>query len=184
MSLFSTLAGIALVFGSGVAIAAPAFDISGLHIEMFFNDAVAQAEKLGGICTLSSSRREDAVYAQCEYLSCEGDPANACDKQNLEPSGLSIAAQPIIRVGLEAPTAASSLTRISIVFEGSSDVIGEHLSSEYGPPHLDGSALTEKSWTNARRLFWKQGNYNMGLLTTVNMIMLTADRANPGSGVP
>jgi hypothetical protein len=186
MNLFNAMSGAALVFVSGVGVAAPAFEISGLHIEMPFNDAVAQAEKLGGVCQLSASRRGvSAVYAQCEYPSCdEGAPANACDKQDFESSGRSIAAQPITRVGLEAPTAASPLTRIAIVFEGSSEVIEEHLSREYGPPHLDGSAIVEKSWTHARRLFWKQGNYNMGLLTTVNMIMLTADRANPGSGVP
>jgi hypothetical protein len=183
MNLFSALAGAALVFSSGVAIAAPAFDIIGLHIEMSFNDAVAQAEKLGGICTLSTSRREDAVYAQCEYLSCEGDPANACDKQKLE-SGLSFAAQPIVRLGLEAPTAAAPLTRVSIIFEGSSEVIEEHLSSEYGPPHRGGSVVTEKSWTNARRLHWKQGDNNMGLMITAKMIMLTKDPASPDSTVP
>jgi hypothetical protein len=185
MNLFNVMSGAALVFVSGVAVAAPAYEIFGLHIELPFNDAVAQAEKLGGICQLSTSRREDAVYAKCEYSSCEeDDPATACDKQNLESSEPAIAAQPITRVGLEAPTASSPLTRIAIAFEGSSEVIEEHLSSEYGPPHRDGSVIAEKSWTHARRLFWKQGNYNMGLLTTVNMILLTADRANPDSGVP
>ena len=95
MNVFGTLAGVVLVFGSGVAVAAPVFDISGLHIEMPFNDGVAQAEKLGGICQLSTSRGEDAVYAECDYSYCEDDPATPCDKQNLETES-AIAAQHIV----------------------------------------------------------------------------------------
>jgi hypothetical protein len=186
MNLFSILAGVSLTILSSIAIAAPAYEIKGLYIDMTFSDAVAQAEELGGVCQLSTSQREDGVvYAQCDYGTCDkGGPADACDKQNLESPGLSIAAQPIIRVGLEAAGASSPLTRIIIIFEGSTEVVEEHLIQEYGPPHLDGSAATEKSWTNARRLHWKQGKNNMGLLTTMKMISLTTDSKSPDSAAP
>ena len=184
MNTFRALAGVALVFGPAVAFAAPAFDISGLHIELPFNAAVAQAEKLGGVCQLSTSRREDAVYAKCENFYCEEASATVCDKQDLKSSGPAIAEQPVIRVGLEAPTDTSPLTRIVIVFEGSSDVVEAHLSNEHGPPHRDGSVVSENSWTHARRLLWRQGKNNLGLWLTNNAIILTADSENPSANVP
>ena len=153
------------------------------HIEMPFNDAVAQAEKLGGVCQLSTSRRNDgAIYAHCEYESCDNEnPTNECGKQNLESSGVSIASQPIIRVGFEALDASSKLTQIAISFEGSSEVVQERLAEQFGEPSRDGSAASEKSWSNARRLHWTQGNHHLGLHTTLKIIMLTTNPRVPES---
>jgi hypothetical protein len=183
MHTFSKLAVVILISLSRSAIAEPAFEISGLHIDMLFDDAVAQAEKGGGVCQLSTSRRgEEVVYAQCEYQSCEeGETSVDCDKRNQSSLGISVASQPIVRVGIEAPGAASPLTRIFIFFDGNVSVVEEHLTQEYGPPRRVGSVVSEKSWTRARRLVWKHGKYNLGLWTTQNVIVLTGE---PGSGAP
>ena len=177
MKLFRKLVGAASVVISVNALAGPAFEISGLHIGLVFTEAMEQAEKLGGVCQLNTSRRKDGgIRAQCEYLPCvEGNSEGACDGQNLEPPALTIASQPIVRIGLEAPGVSSSLTRIAILFEGSTAAVAESLKREFGQPINDTSATTEGSWSHSRRLHWKQGKDHMGLLDTVKVIMLTTD---------
>jgi hypothetical protein len=174
MTSFRNLVWVALVVISARAQAEPAFEVSGMHTQMVFSDAVARAEKFGGVCELDKIRRsEGGVVALCEYPSCiEERPSEECDKQSQQSPKLTVAAQPITRIAFEAPAASSSLTLIYITFEGSVDGVEENLKREYGQPDNDTAANAEKSWTHARRLHWTAGNDRLGLRVLVKTIML------------
>jgi hypothetical protein len=177
MKAFRILAGAALAVLSVNALGGPAFEISGLHVGLIFTDAVAQAEQLGGVCQQGKSgRRGGGIIARCDYLQCaEGSLSDGCSEQNPKSSGFAIASQPVIQVVLEAAAASSSITRIAISFEGSLKAVAGHLKQEFGPPLDDTFASTEGSWSHSRRLAWKQGYENLGLLDITKKIMLTAD---------
>jgi len=178
MSSIRYLAGAALVFVPVIALAQSPFEISGLHMELDFTEAVAKAEKLGGTCQITTSRTQDGgKIAQCGYLPCiEHNLAGECEKWDLDAPKLTIAAQPIMQIGLEAPGDISRLTRILILFEGSTVAVAESLEREFGPPKIHGNSQG-KSWTHSRRMSWTQGNYHMGLMDSPKLISLTVDRA-------
>jgi len=180
---------VALAALPGTVLAAPPFDIQGLHIELDFERAVARAESLGGTCTRVSVRRGEAVFAECEYPACAG---LECDNGAPTGSRFTVGSQPVTRVGLEAPDAESGLTRISVLYAGDSDVVEEALVRQYGPPADDTSKNAEKSWSNARRVVWQEGRDKLGLLKTIKAITLGRDpegttrqpEDSPGSPAP
>lgn len=178
MSSIRYLTGAALVFVPVIALAQSPFEISGLHMDLVFTEAVAKAEKLGGTCQITTSRtQEGGKIAQCEYLPCiERNIVGECERRDLDDPELTIAAQPIMQIGLEAPGDVSRLTRILILFEGSTVAVAESLEREFGPPKIHGNSQG-KSWTHSRRISWTQGNYHMGLMNLPKVISLTVDRA-------
>jgi hypothetical protein len=183
MKVFRNLAGVALAVLSANALGGPAFEINGLHVGLVFTDALAQTEQLGGVCQQGKSRRRGGgVIARCDYLQCaEGSLSEGCNEQNPASSGFAIASQPVIQIVLEAAAASSHIIRIAISFEGSLEAVAGYLKQEFGQPINDTSATTEGSWSHSRRLAWKEGHENLGLLDLTKKIMLTADPVRPES---
>jgi hypothetical protein len=161
---------LALLFMPAALVAAPAYDVSGLHVGLTFGEAIIRAQALGGVCTPIKPVQGDAAVAQCDYPQCVED---GCEGESTGHSRFTVAAQPVLRVGLEAPDANSPMTRISIMYDGDSDVVEEFLKGQYGRPYNDTSENAERSWTHARRVSWKQGRDNLGLLKTAHAISLT-----------
>jgi hypothetical protein len=154
----------------------------GLHVDEAFNDALALAEELGGACELGTHRRGEATFAQCDYVACTAaDGDENCE--DLEPTGLTLGSEPvfIVSIGLEATGPAARLTQISIVFDGDADAVAESLVRKYGPPG-DTTANPGQSWSNSRRLFWREGDANLSLLKNRRMIMLTTNRSSRAVG--
>ena len=171
----------ALALMPALALAQSPYKISGLHTELVFTEAVAMAEKLGGTCRgITPLTTVGGKSAQCDYLPCiEQSAAGVCNKWDMNDPGLTIGAQPIMRIGLEAPADDALVTRIVILYEGSPAAVAETLKREFGQPASDGTTNKEKSWSHSRRLSWNQGEYRMGLLDTPKMVILAANRAPP-----
>ena len=172
---FMLAAGIVL---PAIALAQSPFQISGLHTDLVFTEAVALAEKLGGDCGRKAEWPTEGESVQCEYLPClERNTAGKCTEFDRAKPGLTIAAQPILWIVLQGPEKSSPLTRISILYEGSNDVVAASLQGDFGPPDARASA-PEKSWSRARRLNWTKGNYRAGFLDSPQMIVLAAESAH------
>jgi hypothetical protein len=179
MSSIRKLVAAALSCLSAIAMAQSPYQVSGLHTDLVFTDAVAQVEKLGGDCRISAvSAEEGGTSAECDFLQCpEGNQVDACKGRDTQTPGLAIAAQPVLRIGLEAPETAARVTRIVVLFEGTTAPVAEALTQQFGLPDNHG-AIPEKSWSHSRRQSWTQGIYRMGLLNDPNLIILAADRAS------
>lgn len=178
MKWTGVLAGLLFLPAAGLS-AAPPFVIDGLHVHQGFEEAVSRAEALGGVCELGSLRRGEVVTALCEYGACGADgDADACPEA-IDPPPFAVVAQPVLRVGLEAPAGAPGLTRVAFVFEGDSQVVKESLLDRFGPPDGDAANNTEKSWSHARRVQWRSGSDAMGLLMRDKVITLTRDAPPP-----
>jgi hypothetical protein len=186
MKWYGVLAGLLFLPAAGLS-AAPPFVIDGLHVHQGFEEAVSRAEALGGVCELGSLRRGEVVTALCEFRAC-GDEG-ACPEAT-DPPPIAVVAQPVLRIGLEAPADARGLTRIAFIFEGDSQVVKAALLERFGPPDSDAANNTEKSWSHARRVQWRSGSDAMGLLMRDKVITLTRDApppagdaaATPGAG--
>jgi len=178
MPLFRNLAGAALAVLAASALALSPYEIHGLHTELIFTEAVAQAEKLGGKCQISTaSTQAGGKSALCEYPPCSArDKDGACEQQGARTTGLTIASQPILRISLEAPADSARLTLIAILFDGSLDAVSADLQQKFGPPDSDETPADQQNWSHARRLNWTQGHYRMGLLNSPQLIILGADR--------
>ncbi|MEZ5501647.1 MAG: hypothetical protein R3E50_02925 [Halioglobus sp.] len=170
---------LALAVLPAFAIAASPYVISGLSTDLVFTEAVAQAEKLGGDCQLAASRNDDGgTSAQCEYRHCpQGGPSAGCDQPHPDKPALTIAAQPILKIGLEAPGEEAHLSRIVFLFEGDAAAVALDLRQKFGAPDRDGAAESAQSWSNSRRLSWKQGDYRLGLVDSPQLIIMAVDRA-------
>lgn len=173
------IAAAALGAVAAMALAESPYEISGLHTELAFSDAVTQAQKLGGICQITRDEsQESGTSAQCEYVPCSTrNPTGGCTQQDAPAIGLTIAAQPILRIGMEAPGESAELTRIVFVYEGSRETVAEHLEHTFGPPNGEVARPDEKSWSHSQRLNWTQGIYRLGLLDSPKLIILGADRS-------
>ena len=184
MHRFGTLACLWVLAASAQAANAPAYVINGLHVGLDFDEAVAAAEALGGTCEVESLRRGEKLFAGCAFSTCaQQSGESACKEQPTDRPVLGTGKQPIVRIGLEAAGASGRLSKISIVFDGSSEVVAAALKREFGEPFSDTSGHTGQSWSHSRRVHWKSGGESMGLLKDINTITLFADRVNepPGS---
>jgi hypothetical protein len=170
------LLGAVLAVVAASALARSPYEIHGLHTELIFTEAVAMAEKLGGTCQITTSRSPAGRRnARCDFAHCSTqNQAGTCEP---DTRGLAIAAQPILRISMEAPGESARLTLIAILFEGSLDAVTASLQQEFGPPDNAGTAAGQQSWTPARRLNWTRGHDRLGLLDSPKMIILGADRA-------
>jgi hypothetical protein len=179
LKLIRKMTGAALAAIAAMALAQSPYEINGLHTELVFTEAVAQAEKLGGTCQVAApGTQEGGTSAQCEFSPCSARNQNgACEPQEAQATGISIAAQPILRISLEAPENSARLTRIVFVYEGSRDTVAESLKLAFGQPSGDATPADAKSWSHSQRLNWTQGIYRMGLLDSPKLLILAADRA-------
>lgn len=172
-----------LAIVSGFAAAQPPFVINGLHSELSLEEAVAQAEKLGGKCQVTASRpNEEGRNVQCEYRHCGGTapaaaPADKCDAKDPTTTGLTFAQLPIVSIILQAPADRARPTRIFMVYSGSTDAIAAGLIEAFGPTEADGAPSDTQSWSHARRWSWRAGQYRMGLLNAPPWITLSTDRS-------
>jgi hypothetical protein len=184
MNVFRVIAAtIGLLFPVAQLSAAPPFEIDGLHVHLAFEEAVARAEELGGVCQLGTLRRGEVVTAQCEYASCGGEGnATPCPEAEQGARPFAVVAQPVLRIGLEAPAGAPGLTRVSFIYEGDSQVVKESLLNRYGQPAGDSSEFTGKSWSHARRMQWRSGGDALGLLMTNKVVTLTTTAPGGESG--
>jgi hypothetical protein len=173
-----------LAFFSSLSCARAPFDVSELQVDLPFAEALEIAEALGGDCKVEPGRlKEGGVIAKCEYLVCVvGTQAGVCEEREQEADGLAVAAQPVLRISLEAPNRNARLVRIVILLEGALEPVAEHLVQRFGPPDQSGTPSDEQSWSHSRRLSWTQGMYRMGLLNSPRLIILAVDRSHPDTG--
>jgi hypothetical protein len=166
---------VALVISLAASAQAP-FEFGGLHTDLEFSDAIAKAQQLGGACKVkTSSNSSGGVSANCELLPCTfGTEVGVCQEQHSLPTKLSIGAQPIINIGLDAPSKSSTLRRITFLFEGSVDAMAAFLVKQFGAPTNDGTVNGQDSWSHSQRRTWRNGNYNLGLMNSPNLVILSA----------
>jgi hypothetical protein len=161
------------------AAAQPPYVISGLHSELRLDEAVAQAQKLGGDCREIVDRsNEEGESVQCEYRLCDETAATgACNAEDTGTTGLAFAGQAIASILLQAQADTTRLTRIVIVYSGDTDALAAGLIDAFGPTETDGAPTDSKSWSHARRWSWRAGPYRMGLLNSPQWITLATDQA-------
>ena len=158
---------------STVVMAEPPYKINGFHTDLVFTEALALAEGLGGDCEISVARRRDNEQrALCEYLLCAG-PAHSEACENQTSSGPSFAGQPIVQIAFDAPTESSSLSRIILLYEGSTEAVEDSLTEMYGTPRVGGDSSRRESKSDSRRLNWQQDSYRIGLVVLPRWIILT-----------
>ncbi len=179
MRSIRTMTGAALTVVATITLAQSPYEINGLHTELVFTAAVAQAQKLGGNCQITPPATPDGgSSAQCEFAPCGARSKDgACEPQDAKTAGLTIAAQPIVHISLEAPDDAAQLTRIVFLFEGRHDAVAGGLTQTFGAPNGEITPTDQKSWSHSRRLSWTQGRYRVGLVDSPKLILLTTDRS-------
>ena len=170
---------------------APAYVINGLHVGLNFDQAVAATEALGGTCEIESLRRGEKLFAGCAFSTCaQQQGGSACKEQSEDGPALSTGGQPIVRVGLEASGSSGRLSKIAIVFDGSSEAVAADLKREFGEPFSDTSGHSGPSWSHSSRIHWRSGSESMGLLKDIKTITLMADpvseqaAAQPAGDIP
>tara|TARA_B110000503_G_scaffold63672_2_gene100416 strand:- start:2071 stop:2547 length:477 start_codon:yes stop_codon:yes gene_type:complete len=141
-----------------------------------FTDAVAQAEKLGGVCRIDEPRKKgEGKHAQCEYSRCgQASGAAGCEGDGETGTGPTLSSYPILSIGMLAAVNSPALTQIIMVYQGDAEAVAAGLIEQFGATEVDGEPSDEKSWSNARRWSWKQGAYSMGLLDSPHLIILKA----------
>jgi hypothetical protein len=159
--------------------------IHGLHSELTLDEALAQAEKLGGDCqVIAAHPSEEGRNIQCEYRHCdEATTAGDCNTEELPAIALSFADQPIVSILLQAPADSARLTRIVMVYNGSTDEVATGLIKAFGPTETDGAPSDTQSWSHARRWSWRSDQYRMGLMNSPQWITLATDSA-PAAPAP
>ena len=166
-----------LLVSASATLAQPPFVINGLDTDQVFADAKAAVEALGGQCRVKPPRTPgEGVSAQCVFTSA-GEPAGegSAPLPAAHP-GLAIGAQPITRIGMEAPADSAQLTRIVFEFEGELEVVARYLEGQYGPPDHGASPAEQEGWSHSRRRGWIKGNYTLGLIDTPTLVILTVNR--------
>ncbi len=177
-------AGFLLLSLSSAAPAQPPYAISGLHTGMTLAAAVAQAEKLGGSCTVEAPRSgEDEKSVQCAFSTCN-EPAQGgvCGETGASATGPMLSAYPISGIGFLAPADSAPLTRIVMVYQGDTDAVAASLIEIFGPTQTGGAPTGKQSWSHARRWNWSQGQHRMGLLDSPKLIILATDPALESTG--
>jgi hypothetical protein len=184
MRIVQYLAGAALALLAVSLQAQARFQISDLHPDLVFADAVAAIEKLGGRCRIKQSQTEGGgVSAQCALAPAGGSAGTVAAEEPAVPaSGPMIGPQPITRIGVEAPLASVKLTRIVFEFDGGLESVAQYLVQQYGKPDHDGTLTADLSWSHSKRRIWSDGNYTMGLLNSPNLVILTVNRPSPDPG--
>ncbi|MBK6509078.1 MAG: hypothetical protein IPG06_06130 [Haliea sp.] len=174
-----------LATASACASAQSPFVIHGLHSELTLDEALAQAEKLGGDCQVIANHPSDegrniqCVFTHCDDATTEGD----CNTEDPTAIALSFADQPILSILLQAPADAAPLKRIIIVYSGATEAVATGLIEAFGPTEADGAPSDKQSWSHARRWSWRSDQYRMGLMNSPQWITLATDRA-PATSVP
>jgi len=183
MNCVTRTVGAALVSLPLFASAQPPFAFGGLHPDLVFRDAIARAEQLGGTCQVSVSQSMDGgVRANCELIPCSiGTEVGVCQPRpgQKPPVALSIGAQPVFRIGLEAQDEASRLQRIVFLFDGDRELVAASLVKQFGPAENDDATSNQQSWNHSQRRSWKRGDYNMGLLSSPDLVILTVNPGHP-----
>ncbi|MEM9255144.1 MAG: hypothetical protein AAGA91_06835 [Pseudomonadota bacterium] len=157
----------------------PPFVLGGLHTDLTFEAAVAAVQKLGGECQPTRSRNDRApAGVVCELVPCLGRVmAGVCEVWDDEAVVLSVAEQPIMRIGLEAAPGGEGLQRVVLGYEGSHALVQARLIDRFGPPSagdVDGDSV---NWSHSRRISWVRDGHRMGLLNSPKMIILVRDPA-------
>lgn len=170
---------------SACASAQSPYVIHGLHSELTLDEALAQAEKLGGDCqVIATHPNEEGRNIQCVYRHCdEASTAGDCNAQDLTAVALSFADQPIVSILLQAPADAARLTRIVMVYGGATEAVATGLIKTFGPTEADGAPSDTQSWSHARRWSWRSDQYRMGLMNSPQWITLATDQA-PATSAP
>lgn len=169
--------GVALLMVSASLWAAPPYEFHGLHIDRVFTDAVALAEELGGDCQLGTHRRGEVTFARCSYSACNGvAPDEACASEDAAVLTLELGPVRVESIRLESFAPDARLTQAAIIFQGDADAVARGLEREFGPPADSTGSRAGDSWSNSRRLFWRDGEVNMSLLKNRRTIMLTTHR--------
>jgi len=157
--------------------AAPPYEFHGLHIDRVFADGVTLAEELGGVCQVGTHRRGEVTFARCDYPACTGESSGEeCEDANSSVLTLEFVPVRVESIRLEALQPDARLTQAAIVFDGDADAVAEGLAREFGPPGDSTGDSAGESWSNSRRLFWRDGDTNMSLLKNRRTIMLTTNR--------
>jgi hypothetical protein len=174
-----------LTMAPACALAQSPYVIQGLHSELTLDEAVAQAEKLGGDCqVIAAHPNEEGRNIQCEYRHCdEATTAGDCNAEDLPAIALSFADQPIVSILLQAPADSARLTRIVMVYNGATEAVATGLIKAFGPTETDGAPSDAQSWSHARRWSWRSDQYRMGLMNSPQWITLATDRA-PAAPAP
>ena len=169
----------ALVMLATSAFATSPYDVNGFNTGLVFSKALEKARSLGGNCqNTPPATQEGGVRAQCEFAPCNSrDKDGACDPQDAQAVGLTIASQPIVRISLEAPLESAPVNRIVFIFDGRHDAVKVSLYEKYGPPSADVTPEGEQSWSRARRVRWTEGPYHLGLSDIPKLVTLEADQA-------
>lgn len=177
------LASLALLAPLAAFAQAP-FQFGGLHTDLIFSDAVGKAQQLGATCNIKQSRSiGGGVSANCALLPCTvGTKVGICQEQHTLPTKLAIASQPIVTIGLDAPAESSPLQSITFLFDGSVDAMAKTLIEQFGAPTSDGTTSAQQGWSHSQRRSWTSGNYNLGLMNSPNMVILTANPPAPDAG--
>ncbi|MEZ5571254.1 MAG: hypothetical protein R3E64_04445 [Halioglobus sp.] len=160
------------------------FEFGGLNADLVFRDAVEKSEKLGGVCRVSASKSvAGGVRAHCELAPCTvGTEVGRCQNQPASNAVLLVGTQPVVRIGLEAQDESSPLQRVVFLFDGELDTVAASLTEQFGPPDNDSATNSETSWNHSQRLSWRRGNYTMGLLSSPNLVILTASPPQLNTG--
>lgn len=178
MRAISGLVAAMLFLASAGVLAQSPYVINGLHTGLTLREAVAQAEKLGGVCQFSAARsNETDKSVQCEYKHCL--VSSGCE--DAISTGPTFASCPIFSIGLSGPGDAAPLTQIVMVYKGETAAVAAGLIDAFGPTEANGAPTDEKTWTTARRWSWAQGRYRMGLMDSPQLIILTTDQVPASS---
>ena len=159
------------------------FALHGLHIDNVFSDAVALAEAWGGDCRVGTHRRGEVTFAHCDYDTCSVKTSGEmCRGNSVAEITLGSEILRVQSIRLEASTPDTQLTQAAITFIGDADFGAQILLQEFGLPGDSTGNRAGESWSNSRRLFWRNGDANLSLLKNRKMIMLTTNRKNRSAG--
>lgn len=160
------------------AFAQAPYPINGLHTQLTFATAVAQVQQAGGSCKdIRSTQRTGGVAKSCQYARCkDSEQDENCDEKNAGSSLFTIGMQPVTAIEFEATTPDSELKSIGFFFEGEHAAVVKALITAFGQPDIDTESARATSWSDSRRLFWRQGIERASLLDSPKMILLAADR--------
>jgi hypothetical protein len=184
MSWMKKLCAAVLMPVSLSALAQAPFEFGGMHTDLVFSEAVVKAQQLGGTCRVKVAKSSGGgVTANCELLPCTiGTKVGVCQEQHALPTKLAIGAQPIFRIALDAQAESLPLRRITFLYDGSFEDLAQNLITRYGAPTSDGTTDAQQGWNHSRQRHWTKGTYNMALVNTPKLLILTANPAAADAG--
>ena len=150
---------------------APVYEVNGFHVGMSFDQAVALAEDLGGVCEREVLRHGAMVTANCLFPTCvDGDGQGECRDASTPAPALELGGQAIVRIGLKSGEVSATLSKIAIAFDGDTDKVARRMVEKYGAPFSDTTDFEGKTWSHARRMHWRSGREGVGLLRSITRL--------------